>query len=91
MQKHVSLRLRPGVLITEGLWGISRNPNYLGELCIYLSFALLALHWAPVLFLGLVIAGVWIPNMRRKDASLSRYPEFTEYKRRTKLLIPGVV
>lgn len=91
MQKHVSLRLRPGVLITEGLWGVCRNPNYLGELCIYLSFALLALHWAPVLFLGLVIAGVWIPNMRRKDASLSRYPEFAEYKRRTKLLIPGVV
>jgi hypothetical protein len=29
--------------------------------------------------------------MRRKDASLSRYPEFAEYKRRTKLLIPGLV
>jgi len=91
MQKYVSLQLRPGTLITEGLWGVVRNPNYLGELCIYLSFALLALQWAPFLVLALVFITVWVPSMRRKDASLSRYPEFAEYKLRTKLLIPGLV
>ena len=90
MQKHLSLQLRPGVLITEGLWGIVRNPNYLGELCIYLGFSLLAFHWAPIAVIALMLAAVWIPNMRRKDRSLSRYPEFAAYRERTKLLIPYV-
>lgn len=90
MQKHVSLQLRPGVLITEGLWGIVRNPNYLGELCIYLGFGLLALHWAPIAVIAVAMATVWIPNMRRKDRSLSRYPEFAGYKAQTKLIIPYV-
>lgn len=88
MQKHMSLQLRPGVLITEGLWSFVRNPNYLGELCIYLGFGLLAFHWAPVAVIALIVAVVWFPNMRRKDRSLSRYPDFAAYKARTKLWIP---
>jgi steroid 5-alpha reductase family enzyme len=90
MQKHLSLQLRPGVLITEGLWGIVRNPNYFGEFCIYAGFSALAFHWAPLIALALVMAMVWIPNMRRKDKSLSRYPEFADYTARTKLMIPYV-
>jgi protein-S-isoprenylcysteine O-methyltransferase Ste14 len=87
MQKHTSLKLRPG-LITDGLWSLCRNPNYLGELLIYLGFGLLAMHWAPLLVLALFIAVVWVPNMRRKDRSLARYPEFAEWKARTRLFIP---
>jgi protein-S-isoprenylcysteine O-methyltransferase Ste14 len=90
MQKHMSLELRPGTLITEGLWGIVRNPNYLGELLIYLGFGLLALHWAPLLVIAIAVVLVWLPNMRRKDRSLSRYPEFAAYKARTKMWIPYV-
>ncbi len=90
MQKHISLQLRPGVLITDGLWGIVRNPNYLGEFCIYAGFSLLALSWIPIAALLVVMAVIWIPNMRRKDRSLSRYPEFGEYAARTKLFIPHV-
>ena len=37
MQKHTALALRPGQLITTGLFARTRNPNYLGELLIYLS------------------------------------------------------
>jgi protein-S-isoprenylcysteine O-methyltransferase Ste14 len=88
MQKHTTLRLRPGVLMTDGLWARVRNPNYFGELLIYLGFGLLAMHWAPLLVLLLFIACVWLPNMRRKDRSLARYPEFAAYRARSKLFIP---
>lgn len=88
MQKHMAMALRPGVLLTDGLWARSRNPNYLGELCIYAAFASLSRHPAPFVVFALAIAIEWIPNMRRKDASLSRYPTFAAWKARTGRLFP---
>ena len=90
MQKHMSLALRPGTLLTDGLWSRVRNPNYLGELLIHLSFVVIAVSWAPPLVLVLFLGAIWLPNMRRKDRSLARYPEFAEYKKRSKLLIPYI-
>jgi protein-S-isoprenylcysteine O-methyltransferase Ste14 len=87
MHKHTALKLRPG-LVTSGLWSLCRNPNYFGELLIYLALALLAMHWLSLLVLVLFVAAYWVPNMRRKDRSLARYPEFAEYRGRTKMFIP---
>ena len=53
-----------------------RNINYFGELLIYLGFSLLAMHWVPIACLAAMMILVWFPNMRRKDRSLARYPEF---------------
>ena len=86
-QKHFTLAQRKG-LITDGFFGRSRNPNYLGELLIYLSLAILAMHLVPYLVLAGFGLAVFLPNMRRKDISLSRYPEFEDYRRRTGLLLP---
>jgi protein-S-isoprenylcysteine O-methyltransferase Ste14 len=91
MQKHMSLAYRRGTLLTEGLWSRLRNPNYFGELLIYLAFALLTLHWAPLLVLAIWISTIWVPNMLKKDKSLSRYPEFAEYKSKSKLIIPYLI
>lgn len=88
MQKHMAMRLRPGELWTEGLWSRTRNPNYLGELCIYAAFAGLARHPVPVLIFGAIVLFEWVPNMRRKDRSLSRYPAFAEWEARSGLLLP---
>ena len=90
MQKYVHLQLQPGRLIQSGLWASCRNPNYFGELLIYLGFGLLALHWGPLIVLTLFIAGVWYPNMRKKDRSLARYPDFAAYQQRSKLFIPTI-
>ncbi len=86
-QKYFTLKYQPG-LITEGLFARCRNTNYLGEILIYLSFALLAMHWLPFAIVGLFAALVFVPNMRKKDQSLSRYPEFADYKMRSGLLWP---
>lgn len=90
MQKYVALRLNPGHLIQDGLFTHIRNPNYLGELSIYLSFSLLARHWLPLVILLGMVAGVWLPRMLTKDRSLSRYPDFAAYYARSKLLIPFI-
>jgi steroid 5-alpha reductase family enzyme len=86
-QKHFVLKLQPG-LIDDGFFARCRNPNYLGELLIYLSFALLAMHWLPYAVLAGFGFAVFLPNMRKKDQSLSRYPGFAAYRERSGLLLP---
>ncbi|PSB07231.1 steroid 5-alpha reductase [Pleurocapsa sp. CCALA 161] len=86
-QKYFTLKYKPG-LITEGFFSRSRNPNYLGEILIYLGFALLTQHWIPLAILGVFVVVVFLPNMRKKEQSLARYPEFKAYKERSGLLLP---
>ena len=86
-QKYYTLKYRRG-LIAEGFFARCRNTNYLGEASIYISFALLAWHWLPFIVLAAYIAGVWIPNMFKKERSLSRYPEFAAYKANSGFFLP---
>ena len=88
MQKHAHMKLQPGTLITDGMMSRCRNTNYFGELLIYVSFALLSRHILPFVVLISFIIIIWIPNMLRKDKSLSRYPDFKNYKARTSRIIP---
>ena len=88
MQKYVHLQLQPNTLITDGLFKRVRNPNYFGELLIYLSFPLLAMTWIAFIPIALFVLVYWLPGMLRKDKSLARYPGFEEYKRNSKLFIP---
>ena len=53
-QKYFTLRLKRG-LITDGMFRFIRHPNYLGEMMIYSSFALMVWHWLPFV----VLAWVW--------------------------------
>ncbi len=89
-QKFYTLRWRRG-LITDGLHRWIRHPNYLGEMMIYGSFALMVWHWLPVLVLAWVWIGVFAVNMVHKEASMSRYPEWADYRKRSWWLIPGVL
>ena len=89
-QKFFTLRARPG-LITDGFFRRVRHPNYLGEMILYAAFAALAGHWAPWAVLGVVWSAVFLPNMLRKEASMSRYPEWDAYRARTGMLLPRLL
>jgi protein-S-isoprenylcysteine O-methyltransferase Ste14 len=88
-QKYFTLKYKPG-LITEGFFARCRNPNYVGELMIYVGFAMLSMSWMGYIGIGLFFIFVFIPGMIKKDKSLSRYPEFTAYKKRSGLLLPKI-
>ena len=88
MQKYIELKYNPGILITDGIMSKVRNINYFGELLIYLGFGILPMHWLPICVILLFISIIWIPNMIKKDKSLSRYQEFPDYKSNSKLFIP---
>jgi protein-S-isoprenylcysteine O-methyltransferase Ste14 len=88
-QKYYVLRhQRPRQLITEGLFALTRNPNYFGEMLIYASFCLLAQHWLPWAACALVWLLVFVVNMLHKERSMSRYPEHAAWKARTGFLFP---
>jgi protein-S-isoprenylcysteine O-methyltransferase Ste14 len=88
MQKYTALKLNPGHLITDGMLARVRNINYFGELLIYAAFASLAMTWLAFVPLALFVAAYWFPNMLRKEKVLAKFPDFEEYKRKSKLFIP---
>lgn len=86
-QKYFTLRVKRG-LITDGMHKHIRHPNYLGEMMIYGSFALMVGHWLPWVWLAYIWGGLFAVNMVMKEASMSRYPEWADYKNRTWWLVP---
>lgn len=89
-QKYTALRLQRG-LITTGLFRWIRHPNYLGEMLVYLAFGLLAWHWLAAVVLGWFWLGMFAVNMVMKEASMSRYPEWSAYRKRSWWLLPGLL
>ena len=65
-----------------------RHPNYLGEMMIYGSFALMVWHWLPFLVLAYVWTALFAVNMVMKEARMSRHPGWSEYRARTGWLLP---
>lgn len=86
-QRHFTLKYRQG-LFTGGLYAYTRNPNYLGEIMIYSSYALLAAHWAAWAIVAYATVSTFLPRMYQKDHALSRHPGWAAYKASTGMLIP---
>lgn len=86
-QKHFTLKHSAG-LITTGMFRYVRHPNYLGEMMIYGAFALMVWHWLTAVVLAWIWFGVFSVNMIYKEASMSRYPEWSAYRARTGWILP---
>jgi protein-S-isoprenylcysteine O-methyltransferase Ste14 len=86
-QKYFMLSLRRG-LIVEGWFRRCRNTNYLGEMLLYASFAVLAqslLYWT---FLLATWTHVFLINIYWKELSLMRKEGWEQYSRTSSLLLP---
>jgi len=86
-QKYFSLKLKKD-LIKEGFFKNVRNTNYLGEILIYLSFAILSMSFIPFAILAIFFFVVFLPRMIKKDNSLKKYAGFKDYKKKTGLILP---
>ena len=86
-QKYFTLKLKKE-LITDGFFKYSRNTNYLGEILIYLSFAILSMNYIPFIILLIFFLIVFFPRMIKKDKSLEKYKGFDQYKENSGLILP---
>ena len=59
-QKYFTLKIKKD-LIKEGFFKNIRNTNYLGEVLIYLSFAILSMNYIPFLILGILNSKILAP------------------------------
>jgi steroid 5-alpha reductase family enzyme len=88
-----------GSYISEGLWAISRHPNYFGEITLWVGIAIIALpvlqgwQYATLIspfFVYLLITRVsGVPLLEKKaDATWGGQAVYEAYKRRTPVLVP---
>ena len=78
-QKYFTLRVKRG-LLNDGFMKWSRNPNYVGEMMIYGSFALLVNMWEPWYILAYMWGLIFSSRMLQKDYSLSKKLGWKEYE-----------
>ena len=90
MRRSTLLSASNLAIITDGMFWFIRHPNYLGEMTIYGSFALMVWHRLPVVVLAWVWGGLFAVNMTLKEASMSRYAEWAHYKTHSWRLLPPI-
>merc|ERR1711997_338458 len=86
-RKYLVLKERRG-LITHCMNGWSRNMNYVGEMMLYSSYAVLCQRTEVWLILAYAWIGIFLPRMLAKDYSLSKKLGWPAYKAKTWILLP---
>lgn len=88
-----------GRFISTGLWALSRHPNYLGEILLWIGVAIIALpvlqgwQWvallSPIFVIVLLVRVSGVPLLERKaDAKWGGQADYEAYKAQTPVLIP---
>ena len=69
---------------------LCRHPGYTGELAIYSAYAYVSGHYLSAVSIVTFIGPLFIQGMIEKEASLSRYEQWQQYKDKTMALIPNL-
>lgn len=86
--------INKGRILTSGLWGLCRHPNYFGEALVWWGFGLLALGTAfgawtlasPILITYLLMKVSGVPMLERRMRAENS--DFEKYVRNTPAMIP---
>jgi protein-S-isoprenylcysteine O-methyltransferase len=79
-------------LVERGPFRMVRHPSYTGVLLAFVGFALSLGNWAALLVILLPIGVAFIHRMNVEEDALSGAlgPQYTDYMRRTKRLVPFI-
>lgn len=99
LTKHGRIRdgqayMRARIVVGQGLYAITRHPQYLGYILLACGFALLSQHWAAVLLAVVGAAFFHLQAVREERYCLARFGEsYEQYRRRVPRfnLVLGIV
>jgi len=77
-------------LVTSGIYKYIRHPIYTGDMLLLLGLELALNSWL-VLGVVLVVAVVVRQALAEETLLSAMVPNYKDYRRRTKMFIPGVV
>ncbi len=79
-------------LVTKGPYAITRNPMYLGTLCIGLGIILLILQWWTAAAFLIIYLAIYIPQIKKEEKKLDDFfPDaFKNYCRVAPRFFPGI-
>lgn len=77
-------------LVRSGLFYNCRNPNYLGEILVYLSFGILSNSYISYTILIFIWISVFIPNIICKEYSFIKKPDWKIYKQTSWIILPKI-
>lgn len=85
-QKNFVLKIKKG-LINNGMYRHCRNPNYLGEMMIYASFAMISNRWIPWIIVVTPWVCVFSVFWYAKELSYRRKEGWEQYKKDSYMLL----
>lgn len=88
---HASADPTAGGLVTNGPYRYLRHPIYASILWFVAAGALTHVSAASLLLLAVAVVGAWLRIAAEERLLLETYPEYAEYARRTKRIIPFVM
>lgn len=78
-------------LTVTGPYAYTRNPLYLGSICIASGFAVAAGQWWLVVLLVGMFLAIYLPTIRSEEAFLrTTFPEFRTYAKSVPRLLPRI-
>ena len=88
---HAAANPTEGGVVMQGPYAILRHPIYAAVL--YFTWAAVVDHWSWISFGGglLITAGAIVRMLIEERMLVVRYPEYRDYMRRTRRVIPFVV
>jgi|WetSurMetagenome_2_1015567.scaffolds.fasta_scaffold463418_1 protein-S-isoprenylcysteine O-methyltransferase Ste14 len=79
-------------IIEKGMYRTIRHPGYLGQMFIFIGIGLAFLNWISLLCMIIPVFIAFGYRIRTEEQVMREHfgEQFLEYRRRTKLLIPGI-
>ncbi len=79
-----------GVLVQTGPYGLVRHPMYGGGVLFGLGWALFVHGWLTLVYVVILFLFADVKCRREEGWLLERFPEYAEYRRRVRKLIPFI-